>query len=61
MVIPFLAGDSLLFVVGTMCGVGLMSFPLAVGLLFVSAVLGDYSIGRYYDPKVFSWLNSRFF
>ena len=63
-VMPFLPGDSLLFVVGTMCGVGLMSYPLAVGLLFVAAVLGDqsnYSIGRYFGPKVFSWPNSRFF
>ena len=63
-VMPFLPGDSLLFVVGTMCGVGLMSYPLAVGLLFVAAVLGDqcnYSIGRYFGPKVFGWENSRFF
>jgi membrane-associated protein len=63
-VMPFLPGDSLLFVVGTMSGVGLMSYPLAVALLFVAAVLGDqcnYSIGRYFGPKVFGWENSRFF
>ncbi|TAG32911.1 MAG: DedA family protein [Polaromonas sp.] len=63
-VMPFLPGDSLLFVVGTMCGVGLMSYPLAVGLLFVAAVLGDqcnYTIGRYFGPKVFAWPDSRFF
>jgi membrane-associated protein len=63
-VMPFLPGDSLLFVVGAMCGVGLMSYPLAVGLLFVAAVLGDqcnYSVGRYFGPKVFQWENSRFF
>ena len=63
-VMPFLPGDSLLFVVGAMCGVGLMSYPLAVGLLFVAAVLGDqcnYSIGRYLGPKVFQWEDSRFF
>ena len=63
-VMPFLPGDSLLFVVGAMCGVGLMSYPLAVGLLFVAAVLGDqsnYSIGRYFGPKVFKWEHSRFF
>ena len=29
-VMPFLPGDSLLFVVGAMCGVGLMSYPLSV-------------------------------
>lgn len=63
-VMPFLPGDSLLFVVGAMCGVGLMSYPLAVGLLLVAAVLGDqcnYTIGRYLGPKVFHWEDSRFF
>ena len=63
-VMPFLPGDSLLFVVGAMCGVGLMSYPVAVGLLFVAAVLGDqcnYSIGRYFGPKVFQWETSRLF
>ncbi|MDM7943164.1 MAG: DedA family protein [Hydrogenophaga sp.] len=63
-VMPFLPGDSLLFVVGTLCGAGLMSLPLAMGLLVVAAVLGDqvnYSIGRYFGPKVFQWENSRFF
>lgn len=63
-VMPFLPGDSLLFVVGAMCGVGLMSYPLAMGLLFAAAVLGDqcnYAIGRHIGPKVFQWENSRFF
>ncbi|WP_138514884.1 VTT domain-containing protein [Rhodoferax bucti] len=63
-VMPFLPGDSLLFVVGAMCGAGLMSYPLAVGLLLAAAVLGDqcnYSIGRYFGPKVFQWEQSRFF
>ena len=63
-VMPFLPGDSLLFVVGAMCGLGLMSYPLAVGLLFVAAVLGDqcnYSVGRYFGPRVFQWEQSKFF
>jgi membrane-associated protein len=63
-VMPFLPGDSLLFVVGAMCGVGLMNLPLAMALLTVAAVLGDqmnYSIGRYFGPKVFQWEQSRFF
>lgn len=63
-VMPFLPGDSLLFVVGTLCGAGLMSLPLAMGLLLVAAVLGDqtnYSIGRYFGPKVFQWEQSKFF
>jgi len=63
-VMPFLPGDSLLFVVGALCGAGLMSLPLAMGVLLVAAILGDqcnYSIGRYFGPKVFQWEQSRFF
>lgn len=63
-VMPFLPGDSLLFVVGALCGAGLMSLPLAMALLVVAAVLGDqtnYSIGRYVGPKVWQWEQSRWF
>ena len=63
-VMPFLPGDSLLFVVGAMCGVGLMDVSIVVPLLVVAAILGDqcnFSIGRYFGPKVFQWENSRFF
>lgn len=63
-VMPFLPGDSLLFVVGALCGVGLMSYPVAVGLLWLAAVLGDqcnYSIGRWLGPRVFQWEDSRYF
>ncbi|MDP1685664.1 DedA family protein [Hydrogenophaga sp.] len=63
-VMPFLPGDSLLFVVGTLCGAGLMSLPVAMGLLVAAAILGDqtnYSIGRYFGPKVFQWENSKLF
>jgi len=63
-VMPFLPGDSLLFVVGTLCGAGLMDIRVAMGLLVVAAILGDqvnYSIGRYFGHKVFHWEDSRFF
>jgi membrane-associated protein len=63
-VMPFLPGDSLLFIVGAMCGVGLMNLPLVMGLLLVAAILGDqtnYTIGRYFGPRVFQWEDSRFF
>lgn len=63
-VMPFLPGDSLLFVVGALCGLGLMSLPLAMLLLTVAAILGDqvnYSIGRHFGPRVFGWENSRWF
>jgi membrane-associated protein len=63
-VMPFLPGDSLLFVVGTMCGTGLMSLPLSLALLLAAAVAGNqtnYTIGHYFGPRVFQWENSRFF
>ncbi len=63
-VMPFLPGDSLLFVVGALAGAGLMSYPLVMVLLLVAAVAGDqvnYSIGRFFGPKVFAWPESRWF
>jgi membrane-associated protein len=63
-VMPFLPGDSLLFVVGAMCGAGLMSYPVSLGLLLAAAVLGNqsnYTNGHHFGPKVFQWEDSRFF
>ena len=63
-VMPFLPGDSLLFVVGALAGTGAMSLPLAIGVLLVAAIAGDqvnYTIGRYIGPKVFQWEDSRWF
>jgi membrane-associated protein len=63
-VMPFLPGDSLLFVVGALCGAGLMSLPLAMALMIAAAILGNqsnYAIGHYFGPKVFQWENSRWF
>ena len=63
-VMPFLPGDSLLFVVGAMCGVGLMDLGLSMVLLTAAAILGNqcnYAIGRHFGPRVFQWENSRFF
>lgn len=63
-VMPFLPGDSLLFVVGALCGLGTMNLPLAMALLAAAAILGDqvnYSIGRFVGPKVWQWEQSRFF
>jgi membrane-associated protein len=63
-VMPFLPGDSLLFVVGALCGTGLMSLPLSIGLLIVAAIAGNqtnYALGLHFGPKVFQWENSRFF
>ena len=61
---PFLPGDSLLFVAGAMCGIGLMEYEILVPLLFVAAVMGNqcnYAIGRAVGPRVFQWDNSRWF
>ena len=63
-VMPFLPGDSMLFVVGALCGVGLMSLPLSMALLTAAAVLGNqtnYTIGRHIGPRVFAWPKSRWF
>jgi membrane-associated protein len=63
-VMPFLPGDSLLFVVGALCGLGLMNLPFVIALLIVAAILGNqsnYAIGRHIGPRVFQWENSRFF
>jgi membrane-associated protein len=63
-VMPFLPGDSLLFVVGALCGAGLMSLPLAALLLLAAAILGDqcnYLIGRRVGPRVWGWEHSRWF
>lgn len=63
-VMPFLPGDSMLFVVGALCGVGLMSLPLSMLLLTLAAVAGNqtnFAIGRRIGPRVFGWPNSRWF
>ncbi len=63
-VMPFLPGDSLLFVAGTVAAVGGLHLGALIALLIVAAVLGDalnYSIGHYFGPKVFGWEQSRLF
>ena len=63
-VMPFLPGDSLLLVVGALCGLDLMSLPLSMALLTAAAVLGNqtnYLIGRRIGPRVFGWQQSRWF
>ena len=63
-IMPFLPGDSLLFIVGALCGADLMSLSLALLVMAVAAIVGDqvnYSIGHHFGPKVFQWEDSRFF
>lgn len=63
-VTPFLPGDSLLFVAGTLAATGQMNPHTLVGLLIVAAILGDavnYSIGRLFGQRLFSNPQSRIF
>lgn len=63
-VTPFLPGDSLLFVAGTLAGAGLLDAQLLVPLLIVAAVLGDtvnYAIGRKVGPAIFTRESGIFF
>ena len=63
-VMPFLPGDSLLFVTGALCGAGTLNLPWAIGLLTFAAIAGDqlnYRIGRHFGPRVFRWQDSRLF
>jgi membrane-associated protein len=48
-VAPFLPGDSLLFVIGALCGMGSLELQIALPLLILAAFMGDntnYWIGR---------------
>jgi membrane-associated protein len=60
----FLPGDSLLFVVGVLCGAGKMDFLLVNALLIVAAVLGDgagYLLGRQAGKAIFNRPDGRFY
>lgn len=63
-VMPFLPGDSLLFVAGAIAGLGGLDLFTLCCLLSLAAILGDfvnYSVGRRVGARVFSWENSRWF
>jgi len=59
-VMPFLPGDSLLFVAGSLAAGANASLDLTTlfVLLFIAAVLGDninYWVGRFFGPRVVKW------
>lgn len=63
-VLPFLPGDTLLFIAGAFCASGSMHAGLLVGLLITAAVLGNtvnYWIGKAIGEKVYTrdyrWLD----
>ncbi|GHT75290.1 membrane protein [Bacteroidia bacterium] len=65
-VTPFLPGDSLLFVAGTLCTVSTnhLNIALLVPLMAIAAIAGDainYAIGQFFGKSLFSNPNSRIF
>ena len=63
-VMPFLPGDSLLFVVGGLAATGSLDISMVLAVMLAAAVLGNqtnYTIGRWIGPRVFHWENSRWF
>lgn len=63
-VTPFLPGDSLLFVAGTLWAISGMDAHWLALTLIAAALCGDnvnYFIGRALGPKVFRWEQSRLF
>lgn len=61
---PFLPGDSLLFVAGTLASRGAFDVWTLVISLCIAAIVGDtvnYFIGKAIGPRVFARDNSRFF
>ncbi len=63
-VFPFLPGDSILFISGTVVATAGLDVHVLVALLIVAAILGDtvnYSVGHYVGPRVFDRPDSRWF
>ena len=63
-VFPFLPGDSILFIAGTVVAVAGLDVHVLVAVLITAAILGDsvnYAIGHYVGPRVFHEPDSRWF
>ena len=63
-VCPFLPGDSILFLAGTVVATAGLNIHVLVVVLIAAAILGDtvnYSIGHYIGPRVFDEPDSRWF
>ncbi len=62
-VAPFLPGDSLLFVIGALCGMGSLELQVAIPLLVLAAFAGDntnYWVGRLIGLRVLERASPRF-
>ena len=63
-VFPFLPGDSILFIAGTIAATASLNVHLLVALLVLAAILGDsvnYAVGHYIGPRVYDKPDSRWF
>ncbi len=63
-VFPFLPGDSILFIAGTVVATADLQIHTLVVVLTAAAILGDtvnYSVGHYIGPRVFDKPDSRWF
>lgn len=63
-VVPFLPGDSLIFVIGAFAALGHLNIVLAYVVLLTASILGDtanYWLGHKLGAKVFSRENSKLF
>lgn len=63
-VFPFLPGDSILFIAGTVVATADLDVHVLVVILAAAAILGDtvnYSVGHYIGPRVFDKPDSRWF
>jgi len=63
-VFPFLPGDSILFIAGTVVATAGLNIHLLVVVLVFAAILGDtinYSVGHYIGPRAFDKPDSRWF
>ena len=63
-VFPFLPGDSILFIAGTVAATASLDVHLLVVVLIAAAILGDtinYTVGHYIGPRVFDRPDSRWF
>jgi membrane-associated protein len=63
-ILPFLPGDSILFIAGTVVATADLNVHLLVVVLIVAAILGDtinYSVGHYIGPRVYDKPDSRWF